>query len=353
MNNKGYRWINSISIYIVIPLLCCFAFNENLFSQSISGTGTTAATFLKIGVGSRALGMGEAYTTQAEDITATFWNPAGLAISEKMQVMFNHFYYFADMSLDYGAISIPLEGVGTFGAFVTYMGMGSIERTTVSQPEGTGETVNANSFSVGISYSRKLTDRFSIGGNIKYVQETIWHSSASGVAFDIGVLYNAFFKNVKIGMSISNFGTSMQMSGRDLLIQHDINTSFEGNNPNVNANLETDSYSMPVLFRFGLSADIAKDFLNLYNQSWIVAIDAVHPNDNYEYMNVGTELNLFDLISLRAGYRELFMKDQDGGLTFGCGVKGDFEFGMVRFDYANVDFGLLKRQNNISVTLSF
>jgi hypothetical protein len=355
MNKEGQReqmQLKRIFYWFVLIVGCIFAFSSS-YSQSVSRTGTTAAPFLKIGVGSRGLGMGEAYTTQAEDATAMYWNPAGLANSDKSQVVFDHYYYFADMSYNFGAISIPMSGIGTFGAFVSYFDEGSIERTTVTDPEGTGEQVNANSIAVGLSYSRMLTDRFSIGGNIKYIQETIWHSSATGVAFDVGVLYKAFFKNIKIGMSISNFGTNLQMNGRDVLVQHDINTSVEGNNPNVNSDLETDSYSLPVVFRVGISADILKDFLNVQEHSWILSIDAVHPNDNFEYVNMGTEVRLFNVVSLRTGYREMFMQDREGGLSFGVGVKANVGIGTIDFDYANVDFGLLQRQNNISIILSF
>lgn len=346
--------IHSLRLYYMFVLIvgCIFAYNT-AYSQTVSRTGTSAATFLKIGVGSRALGMGEAYTTQAEDITAMYWNPSGLATEQNIQLLFNHYYYFAGMSYDYGAFAIPIDEVGTFGAFISYLNEGSIERTTVTYPEGTGEQVTASSMAVGLSFARMLTDRFSIGGTVKYIQESIWHENSNGVAFDVGVLYKAFFKNVKIGMSISNFGTALQMSGRDILVQHDINTSMAGNNPNVNSNLQTDSYSMPVLFRVGISADILRDFFNIKKQDWIVSIDAVHPSDNYEYVNIGTELKLFNIVSLRTGYRNMFLKGRDGGLSFGAGVKADVGLGTLEFDYANVDFGLLQRQNNISIILSF
>ena len=340
-------------VYLFVLMAGCIFTYSTSFPQSVSRTGTSAATFLKIGVGSRALGMGEAYTTLAEDVTAMYWNPSGLANEEEDQLIFNHYYYFAGMSYSYGAFAIPIPEIGTFGAFISYLDEGSIERTTVNQPDGTGEQVSASSMAVGVSYARKLTDRFSIGGTVKLVQESIWHSSASGVAFDVGLLYKAFFKNIKIGMSISNFGTTLQMGGRDLLVQHDINTSFAGNNPNVNSNLQTDSYSMPVLFRVGISADILKDFLNIKKHNWIIAIDAVHPSDNYEYVNLGTELRLFDVVSLRTGYREMFLQNREGGLSFGFGVKANVGLGTLDFDFANVDFGLLQRQNNITIILSF
>ena len=342
-----------ILYYLFVLIIGCIFAYSNSYSQSVSRTGTSAATFLKIGVGSRALGMGEAYTTQAEDVTATYWNPSGLANEQNMQLIFNHYYYFAGMSYDFGAFEIPIDEVGTFGTFISYLDEGSIERTTVTYPEGTGEQVTASSMAVGLSYARLLTDRFSIGGTVKYVQESIWHESSSGVAFDVGVLYKAFFKNIRIGMSISNFGTALKMSGRDILVQHDINTTFAGNNPNVNADLQTDSYSMPVLFRVGISSDILKDFFNVTKHDWIISIDAVHPSDNYEYLNLGTELTLFKVVSLRTGYRDLFLQDREGGLSFGVGVKTNVGLGTLEFDYANVDFGLLQRQNNISIILSF
>jgi hypothetical protein len=352
MNNKDQGCKASVMVLLAALFVLCNAAGIT-YSQTISRSGTTAATFLKIGVGSKALGMGESFTTRAEDVSAMYWNPAGLSYSSKSQLLFSHYYYFADMSYNYGAFALPVEGFGTVGAYVSYMDFGTIERTTVTQPEGTGEDVSASSFAVGLTYSRMLTDRFSLGGSIKLIQETIWHSSAAAVAFDVGVLYKAFFKNIRIGMSISNFGTTMQMSGRDLLVQHDINSSFEGNNPNVNANLETDSYSLPVLFRVGISADLAQDFFDIKDHSWVVSVDAVHPNDNYEYLNVGTELKLFNFIALRTGYKELFLKDRQGGLSFGVGVKGDVGIGEIEVDYANVDFGRLQRTNNISMILSF
>ncbi|MCA9734556.1 MAG: PorV/PorQ family protein [Deferribacteres bacterium] len=326
---------------------------QNLQAQVIGRVGTTASPFLKIGIGGRALAMGEAYTTQAEDITGIYWNPAGLANISKNQALFSHYEYIADLNYDFGAVVIPVEGFGTIGAFVGYLGMPDIERTTIQFPNGTGERVSANSYVVGLSYSRALTDRFTIGSNAKYIQETIWHSKASGIAFDIGVFYRAFFRNLKIGMSITNFGTEMQMQGRDMLIQHDINDTFEGNNENIGGHLDADHFPLPILFRVGLSSNIAKDFLGAENHDWIVAIDAVHPNDNKEYLSAGTELRLYEMFSLRGGYRQLYLEDSEGGPTFGFGLYFKTMGTEMNLDYANVDYGRLDKQNKFSIILSF
>jgi hypothetical protein len=320
-------------------------------AQTVSGVGTSSAVFLKIGVGGRALAMGEAQSTIAEDITAMYWNPAGLARMQRPQILLNHFDYLVDMRFEYAAFAMPAGNIGTFGIFFSYLGMPDIERTTITYPEGNGEMASANSFAAGVSYARALTDRFSIGGTGKLVKETIWHNSSTGLAVDVGVLYRTFFKNLKIGMSISNFGSDMSMSGRDLLVQHDIDPISQGNNANINADLKTDAFPMPILFRVGLAANIGKDFLNTADHDFIIAADAIHPSDNKEYMNVGAEYQFRNLIALRAGFRQLFLEERQGGLTFGMGLHVRVMGNDLVFDYANVDFGILDHQNKFSIIL--
>lgn len=336
-----------------LSILILILVSQAGYSQTIGRVGSTAAPFLKIGIGGRALGMGEAYTTRAEDVTAIYWNPAGLANISQMQVLLNHYEYIADLYYDFGAVAIPLGNVGTVGTYLAYLGMPDIERTTIQFPNGTGEKVTANSYVFGICYARALTDRFSIGGGVKYIRETIWHSSAQGFAFDVGVFYRAFFKNLKIGMSISNFGTEMQMQGRDMLIQHDINDTFEGNNENIGGHLDADHFPLPILFRTGISANITEDFFNLKNYDWIVAADAVHPNDNKEYLSLGTELTIHDMIALRTGFRQLFLEDREGGLTLGFGLHFKAARTAINLDYANIDYGRLDKQDKFSLILSF
>ncbi|HOT98298.1 MAG TPA: PorV/PorQ family protein [bacterium] len=323
-----------------------------LQAQKISGVGTSSAAFLKIGVGARALGMGEAYSTQAEDITAMFWNPAGLAKVDRMQILLNHYDYLADMKFEYAGFTVPMRNLGTFGVFFSYLGMPDIERTTITYPDGNGEMVSASSFAAGISYARSLTDRFSIGGTGKLVHESIWHDDASGLALDIGVQYRTFFKNLKIGMSISNFGGDLRMQGRDMLVQHDIDETSNGNNGNINAQLSTDEFPLPILFRVGLSANLAADFFGLKEHDLIVAVDAIHPSDNKEYLNVGAEYTFKKFLSLRSGYRQLFLQDSEGGLTFGMGLHARVLSTDVLLDYALIDYGILDRQNKFSLILS-
>jgi len=322
-------------------------------AQSVSRVGTSAATFLKIGVGGRALGMGGAVTTLTEDVTAIYWNPSGLAASGHVQVLLNHFDYIADISYDYIAVSLPLQSIGTFGLHFGYLGMPDIERTTINEPMGNGEMVSASSYTAGISYAKNLTDRFAIGSTFKMIKENLWHTSATGYAVDLGLMYKTVFKNVKIGMSISNFGTGMQLDGRDLLVQHDIDEQSDGNNSNINALLKTDEFSLPIIFRVGISGNITRDFFNLENNDLILSIDAIHPNDDFEYLNVGTEYTFKNMFSLRAGYQKLLLKESEGGLSFGAGLHMTIMNIDMNLDYAAIDYGRFDYLNKFSFILSF
>ena len=350
IHRERKTWIIQLLIFAMFLILI----PSTLYSQTISRVGSTAATFLKVGIGARALAMGDAYTTLAEDVLGVYWNPGAMATIEKMQATYSHYQYIADVRYDFGACAIPMPNIGTIGAFLGYMNYGEIERTTIQFPDGDGERVTASSFVVGFSYTRSLTDRFSIGGNIKYIYEGIWHSTASAYAADVGLLYKTFFKNIRIGMSISNFGSSMKMDGRDMSVQHDITSAVAGNNPNIPAHLDTDTYPLPLLFRVGLSSNITRDLLDMTETDWILAIDVIHPNDNKEYLNIGTEVAFLNhLFSLRGGYRQVFLEHREGGLTLGGGVSLDISNSSIALDYAMIDYGRLGNKNVITLVISY
>jgi hypothetical protein len=333
-----------IGILFLIMLL-----SVPLFAQKVSKVGTTAAGFLNIDVGARAVGMGSAFVTVSDDPTAVFWNPAGLAKISSMQAMFSHTSWIADIGFNYAALVLPLPGMGTFAASATFLSMDDMERTTISNPMGTGEVFSAGSYCFALSYARKLTDRFSIGGNAKYIQENIYHSSATGIAIDVGTLFETQFNGLMIGMSISNYGTKMQMSGRDMLIQTDIDPQVSGNNGNINANLQTDAYDMPLMFRVGIGMDVLK---GVGNSNLILAVDALHPNDDLESLNVGAEYTFNKMFSLRAGYKSLFVEDSEEGISLGGGIRYRISgFTELRVDYAYHDFGLLNNVQKFSITL--
>ncbi|MFC1568974.1 PorV/PorQ family protein [bacterium] len=335
---------------IIIALILMLA-TFPMHSQKISKTGTTAAGFLNIDVGARAVAMGSAFVTVSDDPTAIYWNPAGLAKLHTTQAMFSHTTWLADIKFNYAAIALPLPGIGTVGAAATFLTMDDMERTTISQPMGTGEMFGAGSYCIALSYARKLTDRFSIGGNLKYVNERIYHSSAYGMAIDVGTLFETQFNGLMIGMSIANYGSKMQMAGQDMLIQADPDLLISGNNPNIPANLETNAFDMPLMFRVGIGMDVLK---GLGKSNLIIAVDALHPNDDVEYVNVGAEYTFNNMVSLRGGYKTLFAENSEEGLSLGGGLKYRImDFSELRLDYAYQDFGILKNIQKFTLTLGF
>ncbi|MDZ7374411.1 MAG: PorV/PorQ family protein [candidate division KSB1 bacterium] len=320
-------------------------------AQKVSKVGTTAAPFLNIPVGARALGMGGAFVSVADDATALFWNPGGLARLPSNEAVFVHTNWIADIGFDFAGAVLNLGPVGVLGLQGTYLNAGEMERTTEIYPEGTGEKFKAGSYALGVTYARSLTDRFSIGGTVKYVREFILNSAAQGVAVDLGTHFVTQFHNVTLGAVISNFGTKMRMSGRDLLVQYDIDPTRYGNNERINANLETDAYDLPLMLRVGLSVDLLQ---RVEGQSLVVAVDAAHPSDNVEHVNVGGEYRFHDLFAVRGGYRSLFSRDSEQGFTVGAGLKYRVVGSLaVKIDYAYESFGRLNNVQKFSVAVCF
>ncbi len=319
--------------------------------QSVSKTGTTAAKFLSIGIGPRANGMGGAYTSVANDASSMYWNPAGIANIEGFQGLFTYTKMFADINLNYVGAVITAGEFGKIGINVTSLDFGEMDITTELDPDGTGETFSAGSVAIGLSYARYITNKFVVGATIKYIQENIYNSSASGLAIDVGTIFETPFYGVRFASSISNFGTKMQIDGDDLLIRYDPDETTSGNNETNDAKLATEEFELPLRLQIGVS----RDWNFLDNQRFTFAIDANYPNDNQQWVNVGGEYSAFnDLIMFRAGYKTLFLNDSQEGLTLGVGLRyNDLAFFKVGIDYSYQQFEYLANVHSFGLLINF
>lgn len=345
------RKISSIKLILFLLLLQTWLWGQTQnYRENVSKRGTTAATFLEIGVGSRALSMGGAFTALSDDPTAIYWNIGGLGKIKRSGVVFNHTEWIADTRFDFLGAAFKLGRWGTLGLSLTSLGMDEMEVTTVEEPEGTGQTFSAGDIAFSLGYAFNLTDRFSIGLNPKVIRQSIWEMYATGFAVDVGVHYITPFSGITLGFAMTNFGTKMRLDGHNTRILYDLVPGSSGNNDRVPAKLETDRWPLPLNFRIGIlykMMDTPAHKLNL-------EVDAAHPNNDYESVNIGVEYVFQQKVALRGGYKSLFLKDSEESLTLGAGVNYPIMGNvMLHVDFAYADFGLLENIYKYSIGIDF
>ena len=286
--------------------------------------GTTGAQFLELGVSARSMAMAESFVAVADDISAVYYNPAGLTSLFGWESQFTYIQMPADVGYYFASVGSPVEDVGGVVAFSAYsLNSGWMKETDYyrSTEDGTGREFTWGDLALAASYGRYLTDRFSVGITLKFISETAHDYSASGWSADVGTLYNTGFRGFKIGMVITNFGPDLRMIDQ--------------------------SYPLPINFKFGgaINAIESNDnVLTLSAEGW-------HPSDNLEKYNVGGEWTYKDRFSLRAGGR---INYDISGLTLGGGVKMPFgEEREIRVDYDWQDFGILTQVHRFTLGIAF
>jgi len=338
--------------FINLTLLLLFVVG-NTFSQSIkdvSKKGTVAAPFLSISQGAKAAAMGSAFVSLANDASAIYWNPAGLAKLQGAGAMFDRTTWFADVSYNFVSGYFNLGDAGTIGLSFTSSEYGDMKVTTIEAPDGTGEIFSATDAVLAISYAMNLTDNFSIGFTPKFIYQSIWKMNATAIAIDLGVQYITPFDGIVLAMSISNFGTKMKLGGNSNLVLYDLDATTSGNNGNIPANLQTDDWALPLNFRVGLGYSF-----HIFDEHQVtLAVDALHPSDNYESINAGAEYSYNDFLFLRGGYKSLFLQDSEESFTLGFGVKQALLNNLaIKLDYAYQDFGKLNNIQKFTVGIVF
>jgi len=337
----------------LVLLLIAVMLSETASAQS--KVGTTAGQFLGISVGARAIAMGSAYVADNQDVTSLYWNPGAVSQANKTEFAFINSEWLVDTKFRWVGFMISLDGENVVGLSLTQLDYGEDDVNTVTNPEGTGERWSAKDMAIALSYSRRLTDRFSIGGSAKYINQRIWNESASTFTFDVGLLFVTDLNNLRIGMSMSNFGGDLTLAGRDLLNRVDIDPNNSGSNKTLVGSLKTDQWPMPLLFRVGLAMDVVKND----QMSATVAIDALRPNDNTESVNIGAELGWRNMVFIRGGYKSFFAKEpafkkdtQQEGLTLGAGLRYRLEgVASIEVNYAYMQFGLFGNLNTIALAI--
>lgn len=304
--------INKINFSVILIISLLFV-NTLSVAQDFKKNATAGFTFLQIPTTARVAALGEAAISLSDmNSEGIFTNPAIIGFT-KYTHSFSASYsnWFADIK-NYGTSYSYNTPFGVFGVGLVLMDYGTMQRTVRASGQKVFSVLgefNANAISAGLTYSRMLTDKFSFGVSLKYVQEKIDIYSADNILFDGGVLYYTGFNSLRLAATIQNFGT---------------NTKF------IN-----DEFKMPATFKLGAAAEIFGDFDSEYRAT--VIFEASHPNNADERVNLGTELSWKNIITLRGGYK--FFYDEET-YSFGLGINPQLEV-PVNFDFAFSDYGKL------------
>lgn len=347
-----------LAILVLILLLT----GENLFGQIDTGNlefdtdankrGSAAAAMLGIGVGARAEAMGGAFVAVADDATALYWNPAGITQLNSLSLLVTKANWLVDTDFSTLDLVIPLSSMGSaIGVHIGILDYGDNPVRTVFRPEGTGETYSASDFVVGLYWAMSITDRVSVSVGAKYFQQSIWHVSGSTIAADLSILFKTPWKGLTLGGAVSNLGPEFSLSGRDLTGIQDIDgrKDINFNNDNVPISIATESYPLPLLFRFGIAYKLELGEKN----SITFASNLNHPSNNVETVDAGIEARIFDAFYLRGGYQSMFADYSANGLTLGAGINYKILDAMaIIVDYSWSDWGVLNAVHRFSVGIS-
>ncbi|MCK5148419.1 PorV/PorQ family protein [bacterium] len=349
-----------------IVLLAMVMMAGQSFGDDLSRHGTTSASFLELGIGGAGVAMGDAYVALADDISSMYWNPAGLAHLKTSEMFFMAQPYIANIKSLYAGVGLVLPQLGTIGIGINAMTYGDyngdMQVTNMDFQDGTGEMYSAYDYSVNVTYARKLVRWFSFGASMKYIISKVWHMQASALALDVGVsVQTPFFSptgreedGLRIGMSISNYGSSLSYDGVDLMFPVDQDPDHDGEYQNAQGKYVTRGWELPLIFRVGIAVDAIKTSRHCLT----LALDALHPNNNTESLNAGAQYKLslpgYGQCMLRGGYKGIFLADNQYGPTFGGGIVWWVAPGKaLKIDYAYHSIGPLGHVHCTSLGLAF
>ncbi len=284
--------------------------------------GTFGAQFLKVGVSARATAMGSAYTAMSDNAEAVYWNPAGIVSIRGSELTLNQTEWPADIKLSYVAyVFNPRSIPGTFAISARALWMDDQIVRTAFEPEGNGQLFDSGSSSLGLTYSRFFTDKFSAGATVHYIHMGLADSAVNTAMADVGILYRIGIRGMKIGMSILSLGSEVTFDERPA--------------------------RLPTMFKVGF----AFEPIRTGRQILSLASEFQHPVDNAERANFGFEYSMNKKFFLRGGYNMNYDTD---GVAAGAGFRVDTgKRSFIQLDYSWVDMSSLGAVNRVSVAFRY
>ena len=345
MRNRRYTGLSILMLTLLLaPAALAQISSEDVDTEKLA---QTSFKFLSISTDARAAALGGALTAQdLQSSVAMFYNPASMARLEKnFSAGFGMTQWIADINYNAASVAYNTKGYGVVGLSLMFADYGdniigtvraNNDRAYQEYSEIGLSNPSPSALSVGVGYAIALTDRFAVGGNVKYVSQDLGvaavgsdgsseDNEVSTAAFDFGVLYNTGFRSLNFAMSVRNFAKELQY----------VDENFE----------------LPLTFNVGVSMDLM-DLSNMNQDlhSFRVSLDAERPRDFAEQLKVGGEYTFSNLLSLRAGYS--FPADEQG-VSLGAGLMHDFSGFGIGVNYAYTSFGVFSDVQRLGVNLAF
>lgn len=351
------RKSQTFSQYLILlaMMVTAIPFMPRAQGQANEKLAQTGLKFLSVGVGARQAALADAFTASEGNSVSMFYNPAGMArLGGLADVSVGQVNWIADIKQTYASVAFsPFSGdYGVVGLSFQYSDYGEIQSTILannSQGFLDVGTIHPNSYALGLGYARALSDKFSVGGNVKYVRQDLGNGITQAtyvgtagdytgdsvvsqnknaldvIAFDFGLLYRTGFKSLTIGMAVRNFS-------REVTYQKE-------------------SFQLPLTFRIGVCMNVFDlTGFDRETQALNITVDAEHPRDYPEQVKVGAEYVFMNMISARVGY--IGPADEHGfsyGLGFQLAMAGT-QFGL---DYAYTPFGIFDNVQRFSLRFGF
>lgn len=334
------RLLLAMLLFGTLPSASVAQLVPNLGAQRV---GISAFQFLKIGVGGRGAALGESFVAIANDASALYWNPAGLTEFATNQVYASHTAYVIDIRHQFLGLVYHLSEDDHLGLSVVSLHMDDMEVTTETQPFGTGRYFKFGDLAIGATYARKMTEQFSFGVTVKYVEETLDVLKMRGVMVDLGTFYWTGIGSMRFAVVVTNFGADVAPQGEVTLYSGEKRSSFQ-------------SFSPPTMFKIGFAMEAVQNEQHRLTTS----MQLNHPNDNAEHIRAGIEYEWNNLLAIRAGVKRtigepLFGADNasEEDFSLGLGVSLPVSFSQVVFDYAFTNFNRLGGTHRFSLGFSF
>ena len=333
---------------IVIIVVSSLVLGQN------SRMGSASSTQLLVVPSAKHLSGGGAAAT-ATGMDATFWNPAGLAMSENsVDAIFSNRQYFADIVNSFFGIATDI-GDYKMGVSVRTFNMGDIDETTVWYPDGTGQVFTPNFSILGATFSRKLSDNTSVGINANLIREGFGRVAATGFAYDLGVQYRGLLgrEGLDVGFTMKNFGSPMKYDGEGLGVMA---SPVDGDRPVEYYKLDAAAFDLPFVFDMGVSYNIAGADIGVTYTSNYYSTDELKLSVGYALEGLGSVG-----VGMQSSAKSQEIDDTDDwytnpadGISFGASIDMSRFVGMnLSVDYSMLPMGDFGTNSVVALRVAF